>query len=230
MSTFDTNVSNAIAPTLVNADTSRVSGGGAWSEPATDGGVSADPNDRRPDRFPGGRQPRRRGAAAERGCSEPARSAGQRSEPARRLHGVSRAAADGRVLLGSGAGRRFGHGRNAGWQPDDERVCAGAGYRWRASPTDGTPDPASGGPIEVTGAVGQDVKLGIGNPSVLVKIGKPSYSSRSTTTSSSTRRRARRPVGAGTPRSSAASTPRGMRCRRLIRATSRSRRASRSRS
>ena len=47
----------------------------------------------------------------------------------------------------------------------DGRLRAGAGYRRRQRPTDGTPDPASGGPIHVTGAAGGNVTLDIGNPS-----------------------------------------------------------------
>ena len=104
VTTFDTNLVNAIAPTLMNADTSRVSGGGAWSEPAADGGVSADPNIGNPTGSPAivnlvaAAQPNNTDAP------ESARSADQRAEPARRLHGLPGAAADGRVLLGSGAG------------------------------------------------------------------------------------------------------------------------------
>ena len=62
-----------------------------------------------------------------------------------------------------------------GGNPTTNAYAPAPGTGGGPNPTDGTPDPASGGPIEVTGAAGQVVKLGIGNPNVLVKIGKPSY-------------------------------------------------------
>ncbi len=175
VTTFDTNLSNAIAPTLINADTSRVSGGGAWAEPSTDGGVSADPNVGTPKGSPAvinlvaAAQPNNTDAPSPLDplINGPSPLAGFTAYPEPPLMGVfswGPAPVDGSGMDGTPGGN-----------PTTNAYAPAPGTGGGTSPSDGTPDAASGGPIQVTGAVGQDVKLGIGAPGDLIKIGKTSY-------------------------------------------------------
>ncbi len=177
VSTFDTSMTNAIAPTLVNADTSRVSGGGAWSEPSTDGGVSADPTIGNPTGSPAvvnlvaAAQPPNGDAPSPLDplINGPSPLAGFPDYPEPPLMGVfswGPAPVDG-----SGTDGR------PGGNPTTNAYAPAPGTGGGTSLTSGTPDPASGGPIEVTGAAGQDVVVTVGNPGSanLIKIGKSSY-------------------------------------------------------
>ncbi len=172
VSTFDTNVTNGIAPTLVNADTARVSGGGEWSEPAADGGVSADPTIGNPTGSPAvinlvaAAQPPNT-SLTDPLIVGPSPLAGFPAYPEPPLMGV--------FSWGPAPVDGSGKDGTAGGNPTTNAYAPAPGTSGGTSPTDGTPDPATGGPVEVTGSVGQDVNLGIGNPSDLIKIGKTSY-------------------------------------------------------
>ena len=175
VTTFDTNLPNAIAPTLINADTSRVSGGGTWAEPSTDGGVSADPNIGNPTGSPAivnlvaAAQPKNADAPSPLDplINGPSPLAGFTAYPEPPLMGV----------FSWGPAPVDGSGKDGtpGGNPTTNAYAPAPGTGGGTRPTDGTPHPASGGPIQVTGAVGQNVTLGIGNPSLLIKIGKANY-------------------------------------------------------
>ena len=70
-----------------------------------------------------------------------------------------------------------GSGMNGtvGGNPTTNAYAPAPGSGGGASPTSGTPDVASGGPVEVTGTPGQTMNLNIGNPNQTIKIGKGNY-------------------------------------------------------
>ena len=175
VTTFDTNLVNADAPTLINADTSRVSGGGAWSEPAADGGVSADPNIGNPTGSPAivnlvaAAQPNNTDAPSPLDplINGPSPLAGFPAYPEPPLMGVfswGPAPVDGSGMDGT-----------AGGNPTTNAYAPAPGTGGGSTPTSGTAHAASGGPIVVTGAVGSNVTLGIGAPGTTIKIGKRNY-------------------------------------------------------
>ncbi len=176
VSTFDANLVNADAAGLVNADTTRVSGGGAWAEPSTDGGVSADPTVGDPTGSPAvinlvaAVQPPNPDAPnpLDPLINGPSPLAGFGAYPEPPLMGV----------FSWGPAPVDGSGKDGtpGGNPTTNTYAPAPGTGGGTSPTSGTPDPSGGGPLTVTGAVGQNVTISIGDPTQLIKIGKGNYS------------------------------------------------------
>jgi len=191
VSTFDTNLTNATAPTLVNADTSRTTDSppivgdpvvgnvsatpGVWSDPPPDGGASSDPNIGDPTGSPAvvnlvaAAQPPNTDAPSPldpliNGGSPLAGFADYPEPPLEGVFSWGPAPVDG-----SGADGTMGG------NPTTDAYAPAPGTGGGGTPTSGTPDPANTGPILVTGAPAEDVNIGIGDPSDLVKIGKSSF-------------------------------------------------------
>ncbi len=172
VTTLDTNLSNAIAPTLVDADTFL---GGPWMEPPSDGGVSSDPIIGDPKGSP---------AIVNLVAAEQPPNADAPNPPDPLINGPSPLAGftdypepplTGVFSWGPAPVDGSGQDGSPGGNPTTDAYAPVPGTGGGSSLTSGTPDPFTTGPIEVTGSSGQDVKLDIGNPSELIKIGKPSY-------------------------------------------------------
>ena len=172
--TFDTNLTNAIAPTLVSADTTRTDGGaGTWGPDM--GFASSDPNIGAPTGSPAvvnlvaAAQPPNADAPSPLDplINGPSPLAGFPDYPETPLEGV--------FSWGPAPVDGSGNDGTSGGNPTTNSYAPAPGTGGGTVPVSGTPDPASGGPIEVTGNPGQSVNLGIGNPSDLIKIGKGNY-------------------------------------------------------
>ncbi len=182
VTTFDTNLSDATAPTLVNADTSRTTDApafvndpvvgnypataGNWAEAGgtAGGGVDSDPNVGAPTASPAivnlvaAAQPPNTDAPSplvpEINGGSPLAGFADFPEPP--LEGVF----------------SWGPAPVPSVSPATVGAYAPApGDGGGSTPTSGTPIPASIGPIQVTGPVGGVVTLGIGNPDAVVQTG-----------------------------------------------------------
>ncbi len=175
---FDTELTNAIAPTLVNADTSRTTDGpafvndptgvpntpatpGTWVEPApqTGGGVSSDPNVGNPTgltavvNLVAAAQPPNADAPSP---LDPLVNGGS---PLGGFADFPEAPLEGVFSWGYTPLTPTGTVTNSAYAP-------APGTGGGTTPTSGAPDPVSIGPIEVTGPVGGVVTLSIGHPEV----------------------------------------------------------------
>lgn len=178
LTTFDASLTNAIAPTLVSADTSRTNGGaGTWSESATvAGGVNADPNIASPEGSPAvinlvaAAQPPNADAPGPLDplINGPSPIAGFPDYPETPLEGV----------FSWGPAPTDGSGRNGtpGGNPTTNAYAPVPGSGGGPKPTSGTPDPLTVGPLQATGAPGQAVTLAVGaSTSPRIQIGKSIY-------------------------------------------------------
>jgi len=191
VSTFDTNLTNATAPTLVNADTSRTTDSppivgdpvvgnvsatpGVWSDPPPDGGASSDPNIGDPTGSPAvvnlvaAAQPPNTDAPTP---LDPLINGGS---PLAAFPDYPEPPLEGVFSWGPAPVDGPGADGTMGGNPTTNAYAPAPGTGGGGTPTSGTPDPANTGPILVTGAPAESVKLGIGDPSDLVKIGKSSF-------------------------------------------------------